>query len=235
MRPVKRAASYRGNSSINLRRTPYYLSQLSRFFSCNIGVLVTAAAVLIFTCIYFIAIRQQNVELSFDQLSAFERRVQTVGNHSIYVVEAGAKDDVLATLPRDDWGKVASRIDFVAFVYGEVSGMVGGVRWMEEVARVFKEGVGKAYGIVLFECGCVVPNLVFRETKTRFQGAECMMFPGFVMGKEVVRFVKGGIEDGKCLKRDTVLGGEWYNEHAWKLQDARMEHQELRKRIGRGG
>lgn len=235
MRPVKRAASYRGGNSTNLRRPQYVSPKLSRFLPCNFSAVITAAAVLIFTCIYFIAIRQHNVELSFDQLSAFERRVQNVGNYSIYVVEAGAKDDVLATLPREDWGKVANRVDFVAFVYGEVSGLIGGARWMEKVAKVFKVGMGRAYGIVLFECGCVVPNLVFKMTKTRFQGAECMMLPGFVMDKEAVRFVKSGMEGRKCLKRDAMLGGGWYNEHAWKLQDARAEHQKLRKRIGAEG
>lgn len=235
MRPVKRVSSYRSGSSTNLHRPPYAFSKLSRFLSCNFSAVITTAAVLIFTCVYFIAIRQHNIELSFDQLSAFERRVQTVGNYSIYVVEADATDDVLATLPKEDWGKVANRIDFVAFVYGEVSGLIGGVRWMAEVAKVFKEKLGRSYGIVLFECGCVVPNLVFKMTKTRFQGAECMMLPGFIMGKEAVRFVKSGTEGRMCMKRDAVLGGGWYNEHAWKLQDARAEHQDLRKKIGGEG
>lgn len=191
-------------------------------------------AIVIFSIVYFVAIRHHSVELSFDQLSAFERQVHTVGNHSLYAVEMGAKDDVLASLPNDDWAKVAGRIDYVAYMYEDVVRGMASMSWVDPLVTQFETRLTKGYGIMLFECGCLIPNVVFRETRTRFQGAECMMLPGFVMAKDVVKFATVATH-AKCQTREARLAAAWYSEHAWKLGEARREHSQLRKKIEAAG
>jgi hypothetical protein len=89
----------------------------------TVGMVVLAIAIV--TLVFFSAIRRHDVELSFDQLSAFERHVHTFGNKTVYVVSPNKPDLVLATLPHDDWTKVSSKIDFVAFVYDEAFSLSG--------------------------------------------------------------------------------------------------------------
>lgn len=193
------------------------------------GVAVCLMGVVCFSVVYFVAIQQHNVELSFDQLSMFDRQVQTVGNVSVYSAEAGKRDALLGTLTTEDWAKVSSRIDYVAFVYGDTARGMRSAEWMRGIGGVLDRMRPRGYGIVLFKCGCVVPNFVFTKTRTRFDGFECAVLPGFVMGKEAVRFVEVPVAEEVCGKRDAVLGANWYREHSWKLEDARAEHAELRK------
>lgn len=195
------------------------------------GIVACGVGVVLFSIVYFIVIQQHNVELSFDQLSMFDRQVQTVGNRSVYAVEAGKRDALLASLSTEDWAKVSSRIDYVAFVYGEVTAIMRSANWVKRIGIALDGMQPPGYGVVLFKCGCVVPNLIFTKTRTRFDGFECAMLPGFIMAKDSVKFVDVPIAEEKCGRRNAVLGSGWYGEHSWKLEDARAEHAELRMHL----
>lgn len=222
MRPLKPTATQRS------RKT------LARSYSKTIlpysGPILFVTAVLIVSAIYYFAIAHHNVELSFDQLSAFERQVTTIGNRSLYVVEPPRYDEIFTTLPMHVWAKLSSRIDYVAFVYDDLYSVMNSA-WLRRVAQSFDSTSPKGYGIVLFSCGCVVPNIVFTRTKTRFNGSECTMLPGFVVGNEAVRFLDVKLPDGRCKRRDQVLRSKWYEDNVWKLEDARREHAELRRNL----
>lgn len=142
---------------------------------------------------------------------------------------------MLSTLARDDWARVSSRVDYVAFVYGDAADVLRGPGWVALVADQLQQVRPKGYGVVLFSCGCVLPNAVFTETKTRFMGFECVMLPGFVIGKDAVRFVNVSIAEEGCVGRERVLGLPWYREWSWKLEDARREHEELRAKLEQDG
>ncbi|CAN8071490.1 unnamed protein product [Agarophyton chilense] len=187
-------------------------------------------ALLCVTGIYYNAIRSHNVELSFDQLSAFERQLTTIGNRSIYFRDALRADDMLNTLQRHEWAKVASNVDFVAFVYDEMYRLMSEA-WLQQVDKVLKESKVEGYGIVLFSCGCIIPNLIFMETEMRFDGYECMMLPGFVMSHDFVHFRDIPVRRKRCRKRDAVMKANWYEDNGWKVEEARREHEELRMKI----
>lgn len=236
MRPAKPSSLSRSSfNHIGKRRNSDVRSQLYRALSTHAGLLAAFCAVIVLSVVYYVAIRDHSVELSFDQLSAFERQVQTVGNHSVYVVEAGQQDDVLSSLAREDWAHVSSRIDYVAFVYGDVSAVMDSDSWVRKVSGALEDMKPRGYGVVLFACGCVFPNIIFTDTKTRFQGYECAMLPGFVMGKDAVRFVNVSVVEEKCRNRDKILGGPWYKDNSWKLEDAQAEHEALRKHLAASG
>lgn len=197
----------------------------------NAGPLLTLIAVVVVTAVYYAAIQSHDVELSFDQLSTFERQVTTVGNRSIYVCSGGNAKDMIYSLQQYEWEKVASNIDFVAFVYDEVYKMRLNSAWIEKVDGVLAESKPKGYGVVLFSCGCIIPNVVFRRTSVRFGGYECMMLPGFVMGNEHVHFEEMGSQQTRCKRRDKVTKCNWFDDNSFKLEQARREHEELRVKL----
>lgn len=171
------------------------------------------------------------MELSFNQLSAFERQVQTIGNISVYFVESPRRDEFLTTFSREDWRKLSTRIQYVAFVYDDMYNVVSAGSWLSDVNGAFEKMPLPGYGIVLFSCGCVVPNDILTETRSRFGGFECLMLPGLVMSKEHVTFIDVKMPGDRCKRRESILSSPWYDEHSWKLQRARDEHLELRTKL----
>jgi len=219
------ASGRHGRKTTDLRNQMYKTCvAYSRLILCSFALLVSS-------CVYYVAIRSHTIELSFDQLSAFERQVQTIGNNSVYVVEPPKRDEILSSLPREDWAKLSSRIEYVAFVYDEMYSVIGSGTWIAEVSTLLSKMQPPGYGVVLFSCGCVVPNIVFTKTHIRFDGNECTMLPGFVFGKESVRFMDVKLPTLRCRNRDRVLSSRWYETNAWKLEDARSEHEALRKKL----
>lgn len=206
-------------------------ARLYRVFVTHRVPFVFFCAVLVLSAVYFIAIQSHSIELSFDQLSAFERQVQTIGNNSVYVVEPPKRDEIFSSLGHEDWAKVASRIDYVAFFYDDMYSIIGRGNWISLVSESLAKLQPPGYGIVLFSCGCVIPNVIFTNTQTRFDGYECTMLPGFVMQKEHVRFIEVDLPEQGCKNRDAVLAAHWYETNAWKLEDARNEHDRLRTKL----
>lgn len=203
---------------------------LSKTIVSYAAPILLAAIFLILVAVYFFAIRNHSVELSFDQLAAFERQVTNIGNRSIYIVEPPRKDEILSSLPREDWARISNRIDYVAFVYDDPYNIINNA-WLQKVSAAFDIMSMKGYGIVLFSCGCVIQNLILANTKTRFNGAECTMLPGFVLSNEAVSFIDINLPGGRCKNRDKVMEGLWYQTYSWKLEDARREHDELRQSL----
>ncbi|PXF44143.1 hypothetical protein BWQ96_06116 [Gracilariopsis chorda] len=197
----------------------------------NAAPVLSLVTVIVVTAVYYTAIRSHDVELSFDQLSAFERQVTTLGNRSIYVCSGGNAKDMIYSLHRYEWEKVASKIDFVAFVYDEVYRMRLNSAWVEAVAGLLRESKPNGYGVVLFSCGCIIPNVVFQRTEVRFGGYECMMLPGFVMSHEFVHFEELAAQRTPCRKRERITKSNWYEENSFKIEEARREHEELRVKL----
>lgn len=230
MRPAKLIPPHLMAASNSSRRAHPARSRSRplRVTVANVAPIVAVFGVIVLTVVYYVAIRRHNVQLSFKQLSDFEGHVQSAGNHSVYMVELPRRGELLLTaFSADDWGKVSERIDYVAFIYDDLDSMPAAGTWITDVANKFMTQLKPSgYGILLFPCGCIVPNIVFTRTQVRFDGYECAMLPGLVMPGESVGFVD--IPVTRCKRKDTVLGFKWYETFAWKLQTAREEHGALR-------
>lgn len=188
------------------------------------SVLLPITATLVLTIIYLNAMESHKTELSFAELSSLERQTSGVGNTSVYAIKVGDGSDVLYGLTRTDWISASTGIGFVGWGYGELNGDV----W-EKIGKSISN-VLNGYGIVLFECGCVIRNEMMKKTGIRFGGGECVMLPGFIIEKMDVRFVKLGIECDE-REREKMLGGEWYKEWMWKLEEARNEFSRVRNEM----
>lgn len=138
----------------------------------------------------------------------------------MYLTEPARVDPVLSKLSHEEWRKVSTKIDYVAFVYDRVD--------MSEVfgklSTALESIVPHGYGIVLFSCGCLVHNVLLQHVSVRFDGMECAMLPGFVLDNVAVRWVDTSLTGAACKSRDRLLKESWYNVHAYKLQSAREEY-----------
>jgi hypothetical protein len=193
----------------------------------------SCALVLVAFCIataaFYAAIRRHDVELSFDQLSAFERHVHTFGNRTVYVVDPSHPDPVLSTLPHEDWTKISYKIDYVAFLYNDLYMFTNMTpdAFVHTAASALEELKPHCYGIALFSCGCLIHNVLFQHTSTRFDGMECAMLPGFVFEQDAIRWVHIPESAAGCPARDQLYAGKqppWYTVHSWKLDTARAEY-----------
>lgn len=258
MRPTKKISSQLlGLKLTRASSKPMFLSTMSLFpiwsrtsfkrrginttavFSC-LGVLLTT----ILTIVYFIAIRQHDVQLSFQQMSMLERRVHRIGNHTLYIVQLPTTDEFLTEFSADDWKKLSiSRVDFVAFIYDDMQSFVStfvsspltqSSPTIEGLLDKFQTLTPQQLSIVLFPCGCIIPNFMFMHTNTRFDGHECQMLPGFIMPKEAVAFVNLAMPSGTCRSREAVLAAPWYTNYVYKLQKARDEYVSLRHKLESG-
>lgn len=194
----------------------------------SVAPILAIIATVVLSVVYFVAIRTHNVQLSFKQLSEFERHVQTGGNRSVYFVELPSRDEFLTSFTPDEWQKLSGRIDYVVFLYDDLEAVGSLNGWVPLVTAAFSRMKPPGYGISLFACGCVVPNVIFTRTRTRFDGYECTMLPGFVIPDDAVAFVNVSMTDKRCRRRDAFLSFRWYQMNAWKLQAARKEHKALR-------
>ncbi len=193
--------------------------------------LAALAATFLTTAVYFVAIRKHNVDLSFDQLSNFERQKQAIGNHTAYFSEQLASADLLTTLSREDWTKISSKIDLVAFVFEDMYLYTTSKEWVREVSRAFARFEPPGFGIALFPCGCVVPNSLFTWSENRFRGFECAMLPGFVFPKEHVYWVNDTVSEGQCKGRESMHPKRWFEDNEWKLERARADFSNLREHL----
>lgn len=215
-----------------------------------LAAIAVVLGTIVLTVVYYVAIRQQDVQLSFEQLTEFESHVQSAGNLSSYVVELPRRhgEELLVTaLSASDWRKLSERrrIDFITFLYDDVDTMPPASTWLPHVAHRFStDVVPTGYGVVLFHCGCIIPNVMFTRIQSRFDGYECVMLPGLVVPNNAVAFVnitelagsqqppqQQQQEQLPCARRNSVLSFKWYENFAWKLQKAREEHESLRSQL----
>lgn len=186
------------------------------------------------TVVYFVAIRRHNVDLSFDQLSKFERQKQEIGDYAAYFSEQPAAADLLTTLSREDWAKISRKIDLVAFVFDDMYMYSSNAAWTTEVAGVFGKNSTfdpPGFGMALFPCGCVIPNTVFTWSANRFHGLECAMLPGFVFPKEHVYWVNDTASASVCKGRKSMHPERWYEDNEWKLGTARADFVNLKETL----
>lgn len=189
-----------------------------------------AAVVLVFlgvTAVFFAAIERHDVDLSFDQRRTLGRDTRTFANRTVYLAEPSRVDPVLSQLSHDEWRKVSTKIDYVAFVYDRVD--ITAV--LEKLSVALERLTPHGYGIVLFSCGCLIHNVLLQHVSVRFDGMECAMLPGFVFETEAVQWVHTSLAASSCKSRDRLLGEPWYDVHAYKLQDARDEYIAVRRHL----
>lgn len=193
-------------------------------FSSSVPVAATFFAYLIVTGIFFAAIRRHDVNLSFDQRLTLGRHLQTFGNKTVYVVDSSHVDLVLSRLPHDDWTKISSKIDYVAYVYDNI--YIGDL--FQSLSGALESLAPHGYGVALFSCGCLIHNVLLQHVSVRFDGMECVMLPGFVFDDNAVRWVDAKLDENACRSRESLLSTQWYNIHSWKLQTARDEYAQIR-------
>lgn len=240
-RGVKRrpdgAARAGGLRAVGTRRRPSR-SHLLRVLGLDTRAGAASFAILFFvfllvTLAFDAAIKRHDVELSFDQLAAFERHVQTFGNRTVYTVDLAKPDGVLSQLNSEDWTKLSWKIEFILFMYEDIfastklshDDLVQGL--IEQLEGITPHG----YGIALYSCGCMVHNVLFQHVSARFGSAVCAMLPGFVFPPKDVRWVEPGLKLPSCAARDEILAKEWYQEHSWRLKQARTEFGNARQHL----
>lgn len=204
---------------------------LRKHANSNAWLAALLAATFLTTAVYFVAIRRHNVDLSFDQLSHFERQKQAIGNNTVYFSEQPASVDLLTTLSREDWTKISRKIDLVAFVFDDMYLYTMSKVWVREVSRAFARFEPVGFGIALFPCGCVVPNSIFTWSNVRFRGLECAMLPGFVFPKEHVYWVNDTVSAAQCRGRKSMHPERWYEDNEYKLERARAEFSNLKEAL----
>lgn len=234
MQPVKLIPSHLLPPS-SRRRAYGSRSKSSRAIVANLAPLFAGLATIVLSIFYYIAIRRHNVQLSFKQLSEFERHVQTGGNRSVYFVELPQHEELLMSFSPEEWQKISTRIDHIVFLYDDIDVIASPAVWVPNVTAAFARMEPPTYGILLFSCGCIVPNTVFINTQTRFDGSECTMLPGFIIPEDAVAFINISTIDDQCRRRDEVLSARWYSTNAWKIPAARKEHTTLRAKLAAQG
>lgn len=106
----------------------------------------------------------------------------------------------------------------MAYVFDELPLFLtdGWVRRAEESFQDGMERVRKGLGVGVFECGCLIPNEYFKRVEVRLKGLECLVLPGWVLGKEDVYWIGGDWGRSACKGRDEILderiGGKFDNE-----------------------
>lgn len=226
------------NSSARVRTKPYRGAYSKRHRADAGGLLCIIAGLITLlttTAVYYVAMRRHNVELSFDQLSTFERQTRVVANRTLYVSEQHRVDaahaDLAVALARDDWAKVSAKIELVAYVFDDTSAFVGNPDWSNSVAHAFAAFDPPGLGIALFPCGCVVPNLFLRRSAARFGGLECAMLPGFVFPSQHVVWIDDAPGAHPCRGAARMHPPDWYARHEHKLGQARDDFHEMRARL----
>lgn len=222
-------------SSRSRLRTKPYGKRYGRHSAPNsvvgvvIGVILTAAI----TGVYFLAIQEHDVELSFDQQLELERQTYRIANHSMYMAKSGSDADLISALAHEDWSKVSKRIEWVVFSSRMKIEDRPTVEWTAKITSLFAEFVPPNLGVILFPCGCVVPNAFLttgNSNSVRFGGdMECAMLPGFVFPHKYVAWT-----DAKPTKnhpQHCIHSAGWFAQHETKLARARQAFENFKEDV----
>lgn len=156
-----------------------------------------------------------NVALNPRQIAEYSRRTQGLSNSTVYIVEVARPEGLLSTLTREEWARVSSRIDYVAFVFDDLPLFLTD----EWVARAEEAFHGGALDIALFPCGCVMPNAYFMAVPHRLNGLECVLLPGWVLPHASVHWLDAGAP--ACKRRDAVLAARGAKRYSTELKEIR--------------
>lgn len=191
---------------------------------CDVPFLILLA-VLMVTAVFFVGIRHKGVELSIEQMAELERRVNVFANSTVYVYEVQKPENLLSTFAPEDWAQVAKDVDYVAFVYDDIYEFMT-EQWISTAQKSLDQSPIPGFGIALFDCGCIVPSVYFENVAIRFNGAECILLPGFIFEKEFVFWVESKL-DIPCKRRSQVLGTKYIETHSQDLETVQEHFAEL--------
>jgi len=201
---------------------------------------------LFLTALFLIALQHKDVELTFEQLTDFEKRTYTHYSNTpaslnsttptlIYVIDRPIHSESLfKSLAVEEWAIVSKEIQYVTILYESVMKMSGDA-WVNAGRHGLRNTSAPNLSIVLFECGCFVSNLLFMNVGTRFNGNECVVLPGFVIPDEYVVFrsrVEMGMEGMECEEEvRNIVESVKLDEYADLIESARVEYEEFRKKL----
>ena len=133
----------------------------------------------------------------------------------------------------EDWSTISKDIDFIAFVYDDVPLFLVD-DWVLQAEKVLKGHrlayAQKGIGLVLFPCGCVIPNKLFQMVDHRLGGMECLLMPGFVLDKEDVHWIDS-YAGGHCKRRKEVLQSGVLRKYGHQLMSLRKSILEWKREI----
>mmetsp|Transcript_1927 Transcript_1927/g.5782 ORF Transcript_1927/g.5782 Transcript_1927/m.5782 type:complete len:272 (-) Transcript_1927:264-1079(-) len=188
-------------------------------------------AVIVVTGFFFVGIRKKGVELTIDQMAEYQRRVKSFSNTTLYISELDKTEGILNNLIAVDWAEVAKDVAFVAFIYGDLAEQASET-WADEIVKALERSPIPGFGIVLFQCGCIVPNSYFEFFDVRFERAECLLLPGFIFPKEFVFWADVQLETS-CRSRDAYLQQKVIAENREEIESTRERFAELAESVRR--
>lgn len=217
-----------------LRRTPWLTKLEYRLQVVGIDSPTLAlASVALLTVVFFVAIRQGGVELSFEQLAAYEKRTVSFQGGSAYLVEVGldAEPSIFHTMSKDAWVKVSHDVDYVAFIYTKFHDMTTTEEWIGRALRILSDSDLPELGMVLCSCGCVVSNALFRHVDSRWGGDECFVLPGFVLGSDLVYWMHEETPDATCARVAPLSSSRKTSVFASEIALAREQIEDLHRKL----
>eukprot|EP00172_Hildenbrandia_rubra_P000785 Plantae.Rhodophyta-Hildenbrandia_rubra.ctg1443.p1 GENE.Plantae.Rhodophyta-Hildenbrandia_rubra.ctg1443~~Plantae.Rhodophyta-Hildenbrandia_rubra.ctg1443.p1 ORF type:complete len:286 (-),score=60.26 Plantae.Rhodophyta-Hildenbrandia_rubra.ctg1443:1369-2226(-) len=187
--------------------------------------------------IFFSLLRGHHISLNSEQVAEFEKRYQVLSNSSVYIVEVKRAEKLLSKFSVGMWNVISKDVEFVAFVYDDLPLFLVD-EWVMKAEGILKGSRRKesemGVGIVLFGCGCVVPNRLFRMVEWRLDGLECLLLPGFVLDKEDVHWIDSEV-GGRCKRRKEVLRSGGLHKYAQVLMNLRGKVVEWKRAINGSG
>lgn len=191
------------------------------------------------TVLFFLNLRGSNVELNPSQVAEYERRTQALSNSTVYIVEVHRPEGLLSRLSPEDWGRVSAGVDYVAYVYDDLPVFLAD-EWVLRAERVLKDPaqphagrVRAGLGILMFPCGCMLPNAYFRAVPTRLGGMECLLLPGWVLPHGDVHWIPEIDRDeaASCKRQRRVSASRVVAEYAAELGAIRRAVEKVRAEL----
>lgn len=197
--------------------------------------------VFLVTVVSFLNLRGSHVALSPTQIAEYEHRTQVLSNSTVYIVEVHKPEGLLSKLGVDDWTRISQKIDYIAFVFDDMPAFLVD-DWVARAERVLSnpalphaERVRSGLGIMLFPCGCMLPNSYFRTVSTRLGGMECILLPGWVLPQEDVHWIPDLDADMRapCKRQKRIAASRVVSEFGAELAVIRRTTEQIRSSLSR--
>jgi hypothetical protein len=192
--------------------------------------------VFLVTVVSFLNLRGSHVELNPSQIAEYERRTQVLANSTVYIVEVHRPEGLLSKLKPEDWDRVSKAVDFVAFVFDDLAAFLSD-DWIARAETVLRDQslphgmrVQQGLGILLFQCGCIIPNAYFRKVAPRLGGMECILLPGWVLPHQDVHWMPDIETEPKmqCKRQRRMAASQVVREYASELVAIRRAVEKIR-------
>jgi hypothetical protein len=192
--------------------------------------------VFLVTVVSFLNLRGSHVELNPSQIAEYERRTQMLANSTVYIVEVHRPEGLLSKLKPDDWDRVSKAVDFVAFVFDDLAVFLAD-DWISRAEGILRDHslphgarVEAGLGILMFQCGCIIPNAYFRKVATRLGGMECILLPGWVLPHQDIHWMPemDGEPKMQCKRQRRMTASRVVREYATDLAVIRRSVEKIR-------